>query len=379
MTKPLTQQTVPPTIPPPPAVPAGPAYTPADPKAVEAFVGKVLGDSAGFTNFVLAAVGDIHGLWKDLAGCPPQTPAELAACTKTNERYVKEWLSAMTAAGYVTYDPSSGRFALPAAHVPVLAQEKGPVFFGGVLTEMAATMTEFETLVSAFKSGGGIKQSSFNHHVHEGLDRFTAGWHENLLLQAWIPSVPAIQEALERGIAVADVGCGRGRAVLKLARAFPRSRFVGYDIYAPNVAAARESAREAGLSDRVRFEVLDAAKGIPEQADLITTFDVVHDAADPPALLASIRKALRPNGHYLNLDINCSDKLEQNVGTLGALLYGVSVLYCMTTSLAEGGAGLGTMGLPPTKMDELGRAAGFRAVRKLPLDNPFNNLYHLAV
>jgi 2-polyprenyl-3-methyl-5-hydroxy-6-metoxy-1,4-benzoquinol methylase len=348
-----------------------------DPKKVEAFVGKVLGDAAGFTTVALAALGDRHGLFKDMAGCGPQSPAELAACTKTDERYVREWLSAMAAAGYVRYDPASGKFTLPDEHVPALAQEAGPAFFGGAFDEIVSTLGQFEALSEAFRSGGGVPQSAFNPHVHDGLDRFTASWHENLLLQVWIPSVPAVQQALERGIRVADVGCGRGRAIAKLAQAFPRSTFVGYDIYAPNVEKAQAMSRALGVSDRVRFEVLDASKGLPSTFDLVTTFDVVHDSADPAALLASIRKALRPGGHYLNLDINCSDKLEENLGPIGALLYGVSVLYCMTTSLAQHGAGLGTMGLPPSKMTELGKAAGFRTVRKLPLENPFNNLYEL--
>lgn len=349
----------------------------ADPKKTEAFLGRVLSDTAAFTTIALSTLGDRHGLWKDLANCPPQTPAELAACTKTDERYVREWLSAMAAAGYVTYDAGTGKFCLPPEYAPVLAQEGGPFFLSGAHAQFVATLEQYETLATAFKEGGGVPQSSFNRHVHENLERFTAGWHENLLLQQWIPAVPEIQAALERGIRVADVGCGRGRAILKLAQAFPRSKFVGYDVYEPNVEAARAMARDAGLSDRVSFEIVDVSKGLPEKFDLVTTFDVVHDAADPAGLLAAIRAALRPGGHYLNLDINCSDKLEQNFGPLGTVFYGISVMYCMTTSLAAGGAGLGTCGLPPAKMDELGRGAGFRTVRKLPLENPFNNLYEL--
>ena len=153
--------------------------------------------------------------------------------------------------------------------------------------------------------------------------------------------MPDVKAHLERGCDLADVGCGRGRAVIKLAQAFPRSRYIGYDNFGPTVARATANAREAGVSDRVRFEECDVSKGLPEQFDVITTFDVVHDAADPFQLLQSIHRALRPGGVYVCLDINCSDKLEENANPLGAMFHGVSVFYCMTTSLANHGAGTG--------------------------------------
>jgi 2-polyprenyl-3-methyl-5-hydroxy-6-metoxy-1,4-benzoquinol methylase len=196
-------------------------------------------------------------------------------------------------------------------------------------------------------------------------------------VQQWLPCVPAVKAALETGIDVADVGCGRGRAVIKFAQAFPRSRIVGYDIYQPNIDRAMANAHAAGVAPQVTFERLDASKAIPGQYDLLTTFDVIHDAVDPLGLLRTIRQALRPGGSYLCLDINCSDKPEENTGPLGALFYGFSMTYCMTTSLANGGEGLGTCGLPESKLRELALAAGFGSVRKLPLENPFNNLYEL--
>jgi SAM-dependent methyltransferase len=171
------------------------------------------------------------------------------------------------------------------------------------------------------------------------------------------------------------VGCGRGRGLIKLAQAFPRSRYVGYDNFGPTVARATANAREAGVSDRVRFEERDVSKGLPAQFDVITTFDVVHDAVDPLQLLQSIRRALRPGGVYVCLDINCSDKLEENANPLGAMFHGVSVFYCMTTSLANNGAGLGTLGFHEAKVRELCEKAGFSSVRRVPLENPFNNLY----
>jgi SAM-dependent methyltransferase len=209
----------------------------------------------------------------------------------------------------------------------------------------------------------------------DGLERFTSTWFENLLLQQWIPAMPEVKAHLERGCDVADVGCGRGRAVIKLAQAFPRSRYVGYDNFGPTVARATENAREVGVSDRVGFEERDVSKGLPAEFDVITTFDVVHDAVDPLQLLRSIRCALRPGGIYVCLDMNCSDKLEENANPLGAMFHGVSVFYCMTTSLANHGAGLGTLGFHEAKVRELCEKAGFSSVRRVPLENPFNNLW----
>jgi 2-polyprenyl-3-methyl-5-hydroxy-6-metoxy-1,4-benzoquinol methylase len=189
--------------------------------------------------------------------------------------------------------------------------------------------------------------------------------------------MPDVERALETGGSVADVGCGEGLAAVILARRFPRATVVGYDEHAPSIARARERAEAAGVGDRVRFDVLDATSGLSGRFDVITTFDVVHDAVDPVALLRSVRDALRPGGIFVCLDINCADRAEDNVGPIAALLYGISVLYCMTTSLARGGHGLGTMGLPEPVLRDLAGTAGFRTVRRVPMDNPINSLYEL--
>jgi len=162
-----------------------------------------------------------------------------------------------------------------------------------------------------------------------------------------------------------------------LAQAFPNSRYTGYDIFGPTVARASAYADIAGVSDRVKFKQWDVSKGLPEKYDVIATFDVVHDAVDPLGLIRSIRQALNSGGRYVCLDINCSDKLEENAGPLGAMFQSVSILYCMTTSLAHNGAGLGTVGLPESKLRQFAKDAGFAELRRVPLENPFNNLYEL--
>lgn len=348
-----------------------------DQAKAEEFVGKVLGDASGLTATLLAAIGDRLGLFKDLAKNGPVTSAELANRTGIDERYAREWLGGMASAGYLAYDPASGRFTLPPEHVPALADEGGPFFFGGVHQMMLGMTKPLDELMEAFRSGGGLPQSIYDDNMWDGMERFTAGWFNNLLVQEWIPAMPDVQAKLERGVDVADVGCGRGWAMIKLAQAFPNSRYVGYDAFEPTIARARANAEAAGVADRVRFEHLDASQGLPEQYDVITTFDVVHDAVDPLGLLQAVRRALKPDGIYVCLDINCSDKLEENAGPLGTFFHGASVFYCMTTSLAQDGEGLGTLGLHEPKVRELCAKAGFGSVRHVPLENPFNILYEV--
>jgi 2-polyprenyl-3-methyl-5-hydroxy-6-metoxy-1,4-benzoquinol methylase len=348
-----------------------------DQAKVDQFVGKVLGDTSATLVTLLAAIGDRLGLFKELAASGSVTSGEFASRTGINERYAREWLGGMATAGYVAYDASTQRFNLPPEHAPALAQEAGPFFFGGVYEILPALVGVFDQVTEAFRRGGGVPQSAYDAHLWDGMERFSMGWFENLLTQQWIPAMPDVQAKLEMGALVADVGCGHGRALIKMAQAFPKSRYVGYDVFGPSVDRATANARAAGVADRVKFHQLDASAGLPEQYDVVTTLDVVHDAADPRGLLRSIRAALRPGGIYVCLDVNCSDKLEENAGPLGAMFHGFSVLYCMTTSLANGGVGLGTVGLHEPKVRELCAEAGFSSVRRVPMENPFNNLYEV--
>jgi len=348
-----------------------------DEAKLETFMGKIIGDLGGTTATIMCMIGDRLGLFKDLVANGPATSAEMASRAGINERYAREWLGGMASAGYLEYDPASSRFTLPAEHAPALAQEAGPMFVGGVYQILVGMLGPFEDILRAFQQGGGVPQSAYDDNMWDGLERFTNSWFENLLLQQWIPAMPGVQSKLERGVSVADVGCGRGRALIKLAQAFPNSRFVGFDVFGPTIVKATSNAEASGVADRVSFQQLDVSKGLPEQYDVITTFDVVHDAVDPRGLLRGIRQSLKPDGSYVLLDINCSDKPEENAGPLGSLFHGFSIFYCMTTSLAGGGEGLGTLGLPESKVQELCAEAGFSNVRKLPLENPFNNIYEV--
>ncbi|HEX8627856.1 MAG TPA: methyltransferase domain-containing protein [Catenuloplanes sp.] len=349
---------------------------PLDPAQVQAFAGRVTADTSAWMVTTMVMIGERLGLWRALADGRPVTSAQLAERTGTSERYVREWLSAMTAHGYLTYAPGPERFALPAAHAPVLATES-PAYFGGLHQGLYGLTSMLDQVVGAFRDGGGVPLSNYPPDWWQGLERFNNGWFDYLLTPVWLPAMPETHALLQRGADVADVGCGRGRALIRLAQAYPAGRYVGYDIHPESIEAARAGARAAGVADRVRFECRDAAAGIPGGYDVITTFDVIHDAGDPHRMLRAIRDALRPDGRYVCLDINASHRLQDNAGPLAAYFYGMSVLFCMTTSLAEGGAGLGTCGFNEHTARRLCARAGFGTIRRVELDNPFNNLYEI--
>jgi SAM-dependent methyltransferase len=348
-------------------------------EAVKAFEDKVFGDYAGANAFFVASIGDRLGLFKDLAANGAATSGELATRTQLHERYLREWLAGMAAAGYLDYDLPTDRYLMPLERVPVLAQEAGPSFFGNAFFDFSTNFGDtYHQLLAAFRAGGGVAQEVYGDEVAASIERFTAPWFEHMLVPLWLPLMPEVLARLEAGAAVCDVGCGQGRGLIKLAQAFPASSYVGYDTYPPAIRAAQAKADEAGVADRVRFEVRDVTEGILERYDVVTTFDVLHDSADPRAIVRAIRSALRGDGRYVCVDINCADRPEENVGPMGTVLYGLSLAYCLPVSLAAGGAGLGTLGLPPAVLTNLAVEAGFSTVRQVQIDNPFNNLYEIS-
>jgi SAM-dependent methyltransferase len=348
---------------------------------VESAVNKTLGDIAGFFSTLMLGIGDQLGLFKDLAAHGPATSAELATRTGTQERYVREWLGAVASGGYLRYDPSGGRFELPLAYMPVLAQEAGPAFFASFAQMAVSLLPTLDTVQRSFLKGGGVSFNELPQNYWEHAARVTSGWIDNLLVPAWLPQLPPLQAKLEQGIRVADVGCGRGRALVTLARAFPESRFTGYDIHGPNVDAATVLAVEAGVGDRVTFRQLDVAAGLPAQYDLITVFDTLHDVSEPLHVLRRLRQALTTDGMCLCLEFNSADTVEGIVGMglPGVFLYSSSIFFCLTTALAHGGESLGAEGLPEAKLRQLAADAGFATVNRVPIEHPINALYALQV
>jgi 2-polyprenyl-3-methyl-5-hydroxy-6-metoxy-1,4-benzoquinol methylase len=221
-----------------------------------------------------------------------------------------------------------------------------------------------------------VPQQAYDENLWEGMERMSATWFDNQLVQQWIPTVPDVQAKLLAGANVADVGCGGGRALIQLAQAFPKSRFVGYDVFEHAIGRATANAENAGVTDRVRFEPRNVIDGLPEQYDLITTFDAVHDFINPHAGLQAIHRGLLPDGTYLMLELNSSGQLEGNTGPAGVIMYGTSVLYNTPVSLANGGNGVSIMGFPESEVRHLCTEAGFSNVRRL-VETPFNVLYEV--
>ena len=283
----------------------------------------------------------------------------------------------MACAGYVAYDGDRETFTLPPEQALCLANADSPVFFSGLFEMLPTWYGNAGKVAGAFKTGTGVSQREYGEEFWRGFERFTRAQFLNHLVQDWIPAIDGLAARLEAGARVADVGCGNGQAILILAEAYPRSQFVGWDNYALAVENARERAAEAGLSDRVQYQLLDVAQGISGAYDLITVFDTVHDMVDPIGSLTAMRRALEPNGVLLWSEFNVSGDLAENLNNplnLGKFTYSASTLYCMTTSLMEGGAGIGTC-MGPHKAEELAHEAGFATFRRLPVDDPFTAVY----
>ena len=343
----------------------------------EQFAERMLGVLNDACLAVMASLGHRTGLFDAMAGRPPATSAEIASWARLQERYVREWLGAMTVGGVVRYDPETRRYHLPDAHAASLTRSAGPENLAGTM-QFVSLLAGVEAEVSeCFRVGGGVPYSAYG-EFHRLMAEDSAAVHDAALVDAIIPLVPGLTERLTDGIDVADIGCGSGHAVNLLAAAFPASRFVGYDFAEEAIAAGRREATSLGLTN-VRLEVRDVASIDDTEAyDLITAFDAIHDQAHPDRVLAAISEALRPGGTFLMVDIAGSSKLEENLDhPLGSYLYTVSNMHCMTVSLAQGGAGLGTMWGEQQALRMLADA-GFARVKVERVPGDIVNSYYIA-
>jgi 2-polyprenyl-3-methyl-5-hydroxy-6-metoxy-1,4-benzoquinol methylase len=347
-----------------------------DQEKLEGFVERIVLDVGTAMRGGLMYIGDRLGIFAALAESGPVTSAGLSQRTGLNERYLREWLAAMATAEYLEHDSEGDTYFLPPEHALPLADEEFPFFTGGLMQMIVPTVTVAPQVAEAFKSGKGVTQDQYLPDMYEGIERLTAPWYKHELVQTWIPAMPGVQEKLDAGGSACDVGCGSGRAPITIAKALPAAELHGYDVHAGSIERARANAEAEGVADRVTFTVADGAELPQGRFDLITTFDVVHDSADPVGLMSAIRGALREDGTYLMLEMNASGDVEENRNPLGKFLYHVSTLYCMTTSLAHGGAGIGAC-MGQEKARELAYASGFTHFRKLPIEEPFSVLYEL--
>ena len=345
-------------------------------KKAEAFADGML-DTFNKSAIALAlSIGSRCGLFEVMANLPDSTSAQIAEAANLNERYVREWLGTMVTGRVVNYFPDSRTYQLPAEHAAFLTDDGEYNFATGMQFVPVLAQVEDE-LIECFRNGGGVPYSSYP-RFHEVMAAESAQTVVAALEPHILPLVPGLKDKLNAGISVLDVGCGSGRAMIVLAERYPASLFVGYDFSEEAIAAARADAAAKGLGN-VRFEVRDAASiGETEEYDLITSFDAIHDQANPAGMLASIEQALKPDGVYLVQDITGSSYLENNYDRPASpWLYTISLTHCMTVSLADGGEGLGAM-WGEEKAVEMMKAAGFANVELHHLDHDFMNTYYVA-
>lgn len=348
-----------------------------DKERAKTFTLKALDDMAGTVAMHLCVIGDRLGLLKDLVANGPADAVTFARRNQIDERYALEWLEGLASAEYLEFDPDSNEFALPPEHARPLAEDAHPLFQGNLRNLLAYSLAPLEELTDAFKNGGGVSQSNFPPEFYTTMQRSSGLRYENFLLDSWLPDMPDVVAMLERGVDVADVGCGYGTAVALMAKAFPRSTFWGYDAFAPQIEGARANTSERGIGSNATFELLDGSGELPRDFDLIFTFDVIHDMAQPREGLANIRRHLKPGGIFVLQEITAADERHENRGPEATIKYGMSLTYCMTTSLANHGEGLGTLGMPEKVASELCVEAGFSTLRKLPCSNNFISLFEV--
>jgi 2-polyprenyl-3-methyl-5-hydroxy-6-metoxy-1,4-benzoquinol methylase len=347
-----------------------------DEKKTEDFADKLMDVLNGGALALMTSIGHRTGLFDAMDDRPPLTSAELADRAGLDERYVREWLGAMFTAGVVDYDPATRRYVLPAEHAAWLTRDAAPNNLAAMAQYIGLLGTVEDQVVDCFRNGGGVPYSAFP-RFQEVMAEDSGQTVLPALVDSILPLVPGLTDALERGIDVLDIGCGRGQAMLLLAETFPASRFRGYDLSEEAVAAANEDARARGLTN-IRFAAKDlVAVAETERYDLVTAFDVIHDQVRPDVVLSMVRQALRPGGVFLMQDIQGSCHVEKNRDhPLGTILYTISTMHCMTVSLAEGGAGLGTMWGEETAVRML-EEAGFGNVTKQRLEHDPQNTYYV--
>jgi len=342
-----------------------------DETRVEAFVNRVVDEIGAAVNVPLTVIGARLGLYAAMADGEPVTPAELAERTLTYERYIREWLAAQAAGGYVDYDPETGAYALPIEHAAVLADETSTVYQGGMFQTASAVIHAQDHMADRFRSGDGLGWHEHHHDLFHGTDAVFGLAYRTYLLQEWIPALDGVEAKLRAGARVADVGCGHATATVLLAEAFPRSTFVGFDPHVPSIEHAREHAAAAGVEDRVRFEIASATNFPGDGYDLVACFDSLHDLGDPAAAAAHVRSTLAPDGTWLIVEPQAGDTVEENLNPLGRIRYSISTLVCTPGSLSQPGrAGLGTLA-GETRLSAAIRAGGFGQVRRAT-ETPLN-------
>jgi len=332
-------------------------------------------DEVGATlNAALVVMGDRLGLYRALATGGPMTPGEVASQTGAGERYVREWLNAQAAGGYVAYDPESGRYELPPEQVVAFTDESSPAYLPGFFQLALGSVIDSPKIEAAARHGDGFGWHEHVHDVHEGCERFFRPGYNAHLLREWLPALDGVVEKLERGALVADVGCGHGASTILMAQAFPNSRFVGSDYHADSIRTAQERAEAAGVADRVEFRAQAAAAHSGDGYDLVTMFDCLHDMGDPVGAARHVLSMLAPDGTWMIVEPNAGDRVEDNLNPVGRAYYAFSTLLCTPASLSqEVGLALGAQA-GEARIRDVVTAGGLTRFRRAG-ETPFNLVF----
>jgi SAM-dependent methyltransferase len=342
-----------------------------DEERLETFMNQVLGELGATLGAALVVIGDQLGLYRAMADGVPVLPAELADRTDTTERYVREWLCAQAAGGYIEYDATTRRFRLPPEHALALADETSPYFLCGAFQGMTSLVRDEPKIRAAFRSGSGVSWHEHHHDLFEGTERFFRTSYNAHLIGEWVPALDGVEDRLKTGASVADVGCGLGASTILMAQAYPRSTFVGFDFHDESIRLATERAAAAGLTGRVRFEVAPAKQFPGRDYDLVAMFDCLHDMGDPIGAARHVRDVLRPDGTWLIVEPYAADAVEDNLNPVGRVYYSASTLACTPASLAqEVGLGLGAQA-GEARLRDVAISGGFTRFRRAT-ETPFN-------
>jgi SAM-dependent methyltransferase len=337
------------------------------------FVGKAVDDVGALLGGAMVVIGDKLGLYRSMADAGPLTPAELAARTGTAERYVREWLCAQAARGYLTYDgigDDDGLFSLPAEHATPLTDETSPACVIGAFEIALGSVYATDTIAQRFRTGEGYAWGAHDQHVLGGCERFFRPGYLNHLATEWIPALDGVEAKLGAGARIADVGCGHGASTILLAEAYPAAHVVGFDAHDGSIDAARKRAADAGLADRVQFEVATATT-FTGTYDLICFFDCLHDMGDPAGACAHVREHLAPDGTLMIIEPYANDDIADNLTPVGAAYYGFSTLLCTPSSLSQDvGTALGAQA-GEARLRGIVTRAGFSSLRRVA-ETPFN-------
>ncbi len=345
-----------------------------DGEKLEQFVFRAVDEVGATLNTALVVMGDKLGLYRALAGAGGLTPVELARRTGVTERYVREWLNAQAAGGYVEYDPASGTYTLPPEQTMALTDEESPAYLPGFFQLALGSVIDSPRITDAARSGVGVGWHEHGHDVFDGCERFFRPGYNANLLPAWLPSLDGVVEKLEAGGKVADIGCGHGSSTILMAKAFPNSTFVGSDYHEGSIETARERAKEAGVDDRVTFEHAPAAAYPGKGYVLVTMFDCLHDMGDPVGAARHVRETLADDGTWMIVEPMAGDRVEDNLNPVGRAYYGFSTFLCTPASLSqEVGLALGAQA-GEARIGDVVAAGGFSRFRRAS-ETPFNLVF----